>query len=421
MRNKYFCGIIGGAAAFLLTANVTSAKIDTNQIEQITGLKGTWSAAEGVFKVTSPRNDVKVNVDGWTMPPFMGLTSWAGFVDGKKEEAMVMGDLVLFQDEVNPVMSALFASGVKVTALHNHFFFDDPKVYFMHIEGEGTAEKMATGVKKALAASKEIRAANPQPAKTFGKPLPNQNSISAAALEEILGKGQTNNGMFKFVVGRKAKMPCGCDATKEMGVNTWAAFAGTDDDAVVDGDFAVLEDELQPVLKSLRNEGVNIVAIHHHMTHEVPRILFLHYWGRGPAQKLAQSVQRSLQVQKGVAFNKPLKDYEQVRAAGATVIDVCTPKEFAVGHVPGALNIDVNAADFASKAAQLDKSKPVLVNCHAGIRGARAAAILNGLGFQSVLNLEGGLYAWEAAGHEAVTGSSVAKPAGHETKTAANQ
>jgi rhodanese-related sulfurtransferase len=391
--------IISASFCSLLLAASSPAALDTNQIEQITGLKGTWNAAEGVFKVTAPRSDVKVNVDGWTMPPFMGLTSWAGFVDGKKEEAMVMGDLVLFQDEVNPVMSILFASGLKVTALHNHFFFDDPKVYFMHIEGEGATEAMANGVKKALTASKEIRAANPQPAKSFGKALPNQNAISGAAIESVLGKGQSNNGMFKFVVGRKAKMPCGCDATKEMGVNTWAAFAGTDDDAVVDGDFAVLEDELQPVLKSLRNEGVNIVAIHHHMTHEEPRTLFLHYWGRGSARKLAESVHRALLVQKGVAFNVSPADYEQARAKGATVVDVCTAAEFARGHVPGALNLDVNSAGFATQAAQLDKSKPVLVNCHAGIRGARAAALLTEFGFD-VKNLDGGLAAWEAAGNK---------------------
>ena len=281
-------------AALPLTAK---AALDTNRIAQITGLPGTWSAAEGVFKVTAPRNDLPVTVDGWKMPPFMGLTTWAGFVDGKKEEAMVMGDLVLFQDEVNPVMSALLENGLKVTALHNHFFFDEPKVYFMHIEGEGTTEAMANGVKKALAASKEVRTANPQPAKSFGKPLPNQNAISAPAIENILGKGQANNGMFKFVVGRTATMPCGCEATKEMGVNTWAAFAGTDDDAVVDGDFAVLEDELQPVLKSLRASGVNIVAIHSHMTHENPRILFLHYWGRGKAVELAKAVKSALDTQ----------------------------------------------------------------------------------------------------------------------------
>src|SRR6266480_4122786 len=151
--------IVLAASASLLPG----AALDTNRIEQITGLKGTWSAAEGVFKVTAPRNDLPVTVDGWKMPPFMGLTTWAGFVDGKKEEVMVMGDLVLFQDEVNPVMSALLDNGVKVTALHNHFFFDEPKVYFMHIEGEGSTEAMANGVKKALAVSKEIRAANAEP------------------------------------------------------------------------------------------------------------------------------------------------------------------------------------------------------------------------------------------------------------------
>ena len=297
MRTNEFSRIVQTlaiASALPLTAR---AALDTNRIAQITGLPGTWTPAEGVFKVTAPRNDLPVTVDGWKMPPFMGLTTWAGFVDGKKEEVMVMGDLVLFQDEVNPVMSALLDNGLKVTALHNHFFFDEPKVYFMHIEGEGTTEAMANGLKKALAASKEVRAANLQPGKSFGKSMPNQNAISAQAIEKILGKGQANNGMFKCVVGRRAKMPCGCDATKEMGVNTWAAFAGMDDDAVVDGDFAVLEDELQTVLKTLRGAGVNIVAIHSHMTHENPRILFLHYWGRGRAEDLAKAVKSALDTQ----------------------------------------------------------------------------------------------------------------------------
>jgi len=375
------------------------AALNTNQIEQLTGLKGSWNQSEGVFKVTLPRTDVKVNVDGWTMPPFMGLTSWAGFMEGKTQEAMVMGDLVLFQDEVNAVMSAALEGGLKVTALHNHFFYDEPKVYFMHIEGEGSTTAMANGVKKALAASQEIRSANPEPAKSFGKSWPRQNSISATALESILGKGQAKDGMFKWVVGRKTTMPCGCEATKDMGVNTWAAFAGSDVNSVVDGDFAVLEDELQPVLKSLRHDGVNIVAIHHHMTHESPRYLFLHYWGRGPARSLAESLQRASLVQKGLAFNVSPIDYEQARAAGATVVDVCTAAEFARGHVPGALNLDVNAVGFVDQAAKLDKSKPVLVNCHAGIRGARAAALLKNLGFD-VKNLDGGLVAWEAAGHE---------------------
>ena len=275
------------------------AALDTNRIAQITSLSGTWNAAEGVFKVSAPRNDVRVSVDQWPMHPFMGLTSWAAFADGKGAEAMVMGDLVLFQDEVNPVMSAALENGLSVTALHNHFFFDEPKVYFMHIGGEGTVEKLASGVRQALDTVKEIRAAAAQPDSHFGGPLiPTASSISAPAIEDILGvKGQSKEGMFKAVTGRSAKMPCGCEVGKEMGVNTWAAFAGSDDNAVVDGDFAVHEDELQGVLKSLRKAGINIVAIHHHMTGETPRTLFLHYWGKGHATQLAKAVKTALDTQ----------------------------------------------------------------------------------------------------------------------------
>jgi len=277
------------------------AALDTNRIEQITGVKGTWSPAERVFKATAPRNDVKIAVDGWTMPPFMGLASWAAFTEGKMGDTMVMGDTVLFQDEVNPVMSTALDSGLSVTALHNHFFFDEPKVYFMHIGGEGPPEKLAAAVRKVWDKVKEIRAANPQPTATFGNaPLPAQSSITGKTIEDSLGvKGQANNGMFKVVIGRSTKM-MDTEVGKEMGVNTWAAFAGSDDDAVVDGDFCVLEDELQPVLKSLRKEAVNIVAIHHHMTHENPRFLFLHYWGKGKAESLARSLKHTLDAQKAV-------------------------------------------------------------------------------------------------------------------------
>jgi len=378
-------------------------KLDTNQIQRLTGLTGKMNTEEGVFKVTSPRADIKVSVDRWTMPPFMGLTSWAAFKTGMKEQAMVMGDLVLFQDEVNSVMTAALENGLNVTALHNHFFYDEPKVYFMHIGGEGTVQTLASGVKAALDAAKRVRAKSSKAASSFGEEISARSSITPEPLQKLLAsKGETKDGMFKAVIGRTAKMPCGCEAGKEMGVNTWAAFAGSDDNAVVAGDFAVLENELQPVLKVLRREGINIVAIHHHMINETPRTLFLHYWGRGPAKKLAESVQRALLVQKGVAFNISPADYEQVRGSGAIVIDVCTPEEFAGGHVPGAINLDVNAPDFAERAAKLDKGKPVLVNCHAGIRGARAAAVLNDLGFSNVKNLEGGLAAWEATGNKPV-------------------
>jgi hypothetical protein len=288
--------------SFCVAATVAAAALDTAKIDSLTGLKGTWNEAEKVHKVSQPRSDLPVAVDGWTMPPFMGLTSWAAFTEGGKAEVMIAGDLVLFEDEVNPVMSAALDAGISVTALHNHFFFDQPRVYFMHLGGEGTTEQMAKGVKAALAKQKETRAAQPQPAKMFGSAFaPGKNAITGATIDSALGtKGQANNGMFKVVIGRTTKMPCGCDMTKEMGVNTWAAFAGTDDNAVVDGDFAVLEDELQPVLKSLRAENINIVAIHSHMTHENPRILFLHYWGKGPVAKLTGALKHTLDAQKAV-------------------------------------------------------------------------------------------------------------------------
>jgi len=192
-------------------------------------------------------------------------------------------------------MSAALENGLSVTALHNHFFFDEPKVYFMHIGGEGSADTLAAAVKKVWDKVKEVRAANPKPATGFGgTPLPATNSITGKTIEDILGvKGQANNGMFKVVIGRTTKM-MDMEVGKEMGANTWAAFAGSDDNAVVDGDFAVTENELQPALKSLRHDGINIVAIHSHMTQENPRILFFHYWGRGKASELAESLKRAL-------------------------------------------------------------------------------------------------------------------------------
>lgn len=290
------------AVAFFAAGSLATAALDTAKIDTVTGLKGVWNEAEKVHKVSQPRNDLPISVDGWTMPPFMGLTSWAAFSEGGTSEVMVAGDLVLFEDEVNPVMSAVLDSGLSVTALHNHFFFDQPRVYFMHLGGEGTVQQMASGVKAALAKQKEIRAAQAQPAKVFGNAFaPAKNAITGATIDSALGtKGQVNNGMFKVVIGREVKMPCGCMMTKEMGVNTWASFAGTDDNAVVDGDFAVLEDELQPVLKSLRSADINIVAIHHHMTHEQPRMLFLHYWGRGSVEKLTSGLKSTLAAQKAV-------------------------------------------------------------------------------------------------------------------------
>jgi len=291
-----------------LICRLVAGGLDTARIDELTGVKGKMNEKEGVYKVTFPRDDVKVVVDGWTMPPFMGLGTWAAFT-ATKDGAMVMGDTVLFEDEVNAAVSAALDNGLNVTALHNHFFFDKPKVFFMHIEGEGAVDKLAGAVRKVYDTAKQIRTGNSQPKDSFGAPpLPEKNSISAEPLNQIFGtQGESKDGMVKFTIGRPAKMH-DVKIDNTMGVNTWAAFAGSDDNAVVDGDFAVTEDELQPVLNSLLKDKINIVAIHQHMTHEQPRIMFFHYWGRGSAKDLAQAVKGGLLVGGLLKVSSPLHD-----------------------------------------------------------------------------------------------------------------
>lgn len=289
------------AALLLCCAMAASAAIPESQrstIDQLTGAKGAYTAAEDVYRVTFPRNDIKIAVEGRPMHPFLGFTSWAAFTPAQHGGLMVMGDLVLFEDEVNPVMSAALENGLEVTALHNHFFFDSPRVMFMHIGGNGAPEKLAEAVRRALDAAKAVRAANAQPGVRFSaEQLPESNSITAEAIDRILGvQGQVNTGMYKAQIGRKATMH-GATVGNQMGVNTWAAFGGTDESAFVAGDFAMLKTELQPVLKALRKAGINIVAIHNHMTHEEPQYIFLHYWGRGPAAWLARGLRSALDTQ----------------------------------------------------------------------------------------------------------------------------
>jgi hypothetical protein len=268
---------------------------NTAEIEKLTGAKGKLDEKEGVFKVSRPRADLRVIVGGVHLSPPMGLTTWAAFTRAG-DHTMVMGDLCLTEDQVNPVMSAALENGLEVTALHNHFLWDAPKVMFMHIGGMGDEAKLAAAVGKVLARVQataggkgETPSADIDPAKT---------SLAPGKIEAVLGhKGELANGVYKVTIGRTTKMG-GYEVGKTMGVNTWAAFAGSDDKAVVDGDFAMTEGELQGVLKALRAAGILVVAIHQHMTGEAPRVMFLHYFGIGPTEKLARGLRAALDTQK---------------------------------------------------------------------------------------------------------------------------
>jgi hypothetical protein len=267
------------------------APLNTTHIEELTGAKGKLDEKEGAFKVSVPRSDLHVRVAGVHMTPAMGLTSWASFKQ-VGQHMVVMGDMVLLEDQVNPVMSAALDNGLQVTALHNHFLWDSPRVMFMHVGGMGREEGLATAVGKVFATIQETSGGKGENPQTEIDPA--KSSLDPAKIEAVLHrKGDLSNGVYKVVMGRTTRMHGGVMGNT-MGVNTWAAFAGTDDQAVVDGDFAMLESELQPVLKALRGAGINIVAIHQHMTGETPRIMFLHYWGTGPTGTLARGLRAAL-------------------------------------------------------------------------------------------------------------------------------
>src|SRR5437870_1241274 len=288
--------IIAGAGWFAL------ADVDHQlNAQKIAGASGTKATTKGqVVRIEWPRTDVAVTVDGMPLKPFAGLGSWAAFTPAP-HGAMMMGDTVVFEDEVTPAMDAAFANGLEVTALHNHFFYDEPKVFFMHIGGHGEPEKLAAGVKEVWDAIKKVRQENATPAKRFKGDVLKEGKIDAAAIEQILGpKSQAKDGVVKVSIGREGTMHK-VKVGESMGLNTWAAFSGSDAYAAVDGDFIMTGEEVQPVLRALRKANIHIVALHNHMIGEQPFFYFLHFWGKGSTQELAQGVKTALAAQKEAA------------------------------------------------------------------------------------------------------------------------
>ncbi len=269
--------------------------LQAEKVGEITGVK-TTTTPDGVVRIGWPRKDVQVHVDGLSLKPFMGLGSWAAF-QKTEHGAMVMGDTVVFEDEVNPAIDAAFEHGLEITALHNHFLFDKPKVYFMHISGEGCPNKLAEGVRAVWDAVKKVRSKSPQPATSFGGDVPQSGELDGERIAEKVGtKGSLEDGVYKITISRQALMH-GANFGGSMGLTTWAAFAGTNDYAAVDGDFAMTAVEVQPVLRALRRNGINIVALHNHMVSEEPAYYFVHFWGKGPPEKLANGFREAIDVQ----------------------------------------------------------------------------------------------------------------------------
>jgi Domain of Unknown Function (DUF1259) len=277
-------------------------KVDANQIAAASGSKTTTSQ-DGVVRIAWARTDVSVTVDGMPFKPFAGLGSWAAFTPAP-QGAMVMGDTVVFQDEVAPAMDAAFAGGLEVTGLHNHFFYDEPKVYFMHIGGQGKPEKLAGAVRGVWDAIKKVRTEQAMPATRFGREVPRQGKIDVATIEKILGhKSETQDGVVKVTIGREGNMHR-VKIGGSMGLTTWAAFSGSDSLAAVDGDFIMTAPEVQPVLHALRRADIHVVALHNHMVGEEPAFYFTHFWGKGSTQELASGIKSALEAQKTTAASK---------------------------------------------------------------------------------------------------------------------
>jgi hypothetical protein len=249
---------------------------------------------DGVLKVNIPRSDLKVVVDGIATPTPFGFGGWVALTKGSGMDVM-MGDLVLTEDEVNPVMSALLDAGLEVTALHNHFFFETPRIFYMHVHGHGSPADLANKLKPALA----LIGKNPPRGGSTVAGRSIDGKLDGAALAKIIGtEGEQNGAVYKITMGRSdlSLKEMGATINARMGLNTWAAFYGNDSDAVVAGDVAMLESEVTPVLKALRSNGIDVVAMHHHMIGTQPTIIFLHYWGKGNAQKLARGVRAAVDV-----------------------------------------------------------------------------------------------------------------------------
>ena len=273
-------------------------KLDQKVISDASGAAAT-ATPDGVVKIGWSRTDVAVTVDGMTFPPAAGLGSWAAFAP-MPDGAMVMGDTVVFEDEVDAAMDAAFARGLNVTAIHNHFFHDTPKVYFMHIGGEGKPDALAAGVKEVWAAIRAVRSAHAQPATGFDGQAPSAGHVDAAAVGKIIGQPATDTqGVAKVTIGRNGTMH-GMNVGVSMGLTTWAAFSGNDTLAAIDGDFIMTAEESQPVLKALRKGGIHVVALHSHMMGEQPSFYFTHFWGKGKAEDLARAFRAALDAQVAV-------------------------------------------------------------------------------------------------------------------------
>lgn len=291
MRFRRVCLL--SAALIAAAATATAQEMPPAYKDVLTTLGRQGDFKDNVLKINIPRSDLQVTVANVATPTPFGFGGWIAMTKGTGGKEVMMGDLVLTQEQVNPVLSALLDNGLEVTALHNHFFWEEPRLFFMHVRGSGSAADLAREVKPAL--DLVMKAPGPTPAAAPAAQPP--AGLDTAKLATIAGHdGEQNGAVYKITVGRSdlKVLDMGAAINSRMGLNTWAAFVGTNENAAIAGDVAMLANEVQPVLRALRKNGLDVVSIHQHMLGSQPAIYFLHYWGTGAADTLAAGFRSAL-------------------------------------------------------------------------------------------------------------------------------
>ena len=283
--------LMAGIAAFALSAGANGADIDWSKVDQALGKPGT-SQPGGVHKYGLPRSDLKITVDEVAIKPTLALGSWIGFLP-MADGAMFMGDLVLTETEISPVMKRLIDDGIEITAIHNHLLRASPAVFYMHVGGQGNPVKLAQTLHAALALSQ-----TPFAAPSAAQP-PVTLDLDTAAIDTALGfKGSVNGGVYQFNIPRAESISeDGMAIPPSMGMAIAINFQPTGSGkAAITGDFVLLGKEVNPVLRTLRDNGIEVTALHSHMIEDSPHLFFMHFWANDDVTKLAHGLRAALDL-----------------------------------------------------------------------------------------------------------------------------
>jgi Domain of Unknown Function (DUF1259) len=278
---RLFTPVIAGT---ILATPTFAAEPDWNQVAQSLGKSGAVQAG-GIYRVSFPRTDLKVLLDGVALRPGFAFGGWVAF-QPMGPQTMIMGDLVLTQDEVNPVMHKLEEGGIEITAVHNHLLRAEPMTLYMHVQGQGDPVTLASALHVGLAVSKTPPPGTSQPA-----------NIDMIGIDRIMGyRGQDSGGIYQFGIPRaQAITDHGMALADAMGAAITVNFQPTGfDTAAITGDFVLLSNEVNPVIKALQANGIEVTALHSHMLDEQPRLFFMHFWANDDARKLATGLRAAL-------------------------------------------------------------------------------------------------------------------------------